>query len=474
MAHWKCVLVSNIIFVRPRDRTGFALGLDRNMSKHMDTSLIVGWLPVALSVAGLLALVGLAFLPARSSWWIRSASTLIGCAILVAAADLYVTKVWRPFPDTLPLEVLAWSWLAVAGTALSLAHLHWRRRAAALLTVPILLAGALALTGGAEQVNRYYGQYPTLGIALGVTTTPLTDLSTANRRERHFVRVPHADYLSDVWTPPPGLPPVGTVSKIHIPPTDSGFRARDGFLYLPPAYQANPRPKLPVLVLLAGQPGTPAAWLISGRVDIMMNGFARMHRGLAPVVLMVDDLGSTFANPLCINSRRGNAETYLAHDVPDWVRANLQTSMDRTRWAIGGLSEGGTCSLQLALRAPRVYGRFIDISGGREPIYGSRQITISRIFGGSKGAYAAVNPIDIMHRRTFPATAGCIIVGKNDPAYRSQQLEVLALGRAAGMDLTYIELPGGHTWHVWGPGLKQSLPWLAEMTRLVRPSVGQP
>ena len=67
---------------------------------------------------------------------------------------------------------------------------------------------------------------------------------------------------------------------------------------------------------------------------------------------MPDPLGSALANPLCLDSRLGNAQTYLARDVPAWVRAHLPVSTDPRNWAIAGLSEGGTCSWQLAVNAP--------------------------------------------------------------------------------------------------------------------------
>jgi S-formylglutathione hydrolase FrmB len=30
------------------------------------------------------------------------------------------------------------------------------------------------------------------------------------------------------------------------------------------------------------------------------------------------------------------------------------------------------------------------------------------------------------------------------------------------MKVTWMELPGGHSWQVWKPGLEKNLPWLAD------------
>jgi len=195
-----------------------------------------------------------------------------------------------------------------------------------------------------------------------------------------------------------------------------------------------------------------------------MDAFAAAHDGLAPVVVMVDQLGAPLANPLCMDSRLGKVATYLAVDVPAWVRATLQVDPDPSGWAIGGLSNGGTCSLQMAVTAPEVYPTFVDISGEAEPTLGDRAATVQAAFGGDEAAFAAVNPLDVLAQRRFPDTAGYLVAGDQDTVYGPQAQRVFDACRAAGMDVQLHVLPGGHTFGVWGPGLEQALPWLA--TRL--------
>ena len=132
------------------------------------------------------------------------------------------------------------------------------------------------------------------------------------------------------------MPKTGAVYQVSIPGVRSGFEARPGYIYLPPAYLATPRPQLPVLVLLGGQPGDPRTWVDSGQIQAMMDGFANLHHGLAPIVVMPDDLGSEFANPMCLNSRLGNVQTYLTVDVPNWITSHLQVRSPEQGWAIGG------------------------------------------------------------------------------------------------------------------------------------------
>ena len=48
--------------------------------------------------------------------------------------------------------------------------------------------------------------------------------------------------------------------------------------------------------------------------------------------------------------------------MPDWIKANLQVVQDTQKWSIGGLSNGGTCALVMAVNAPDVYRTFLAMS----------------------------------------------------------------------------------------------------------------
>jgi S-formylglutathione hydrolase FrmB len=296
-----------------------------------------------------------------------------------------------------------------------------------------------------------------------VVLAPWLDPKPVFTRTAHVTQVvaKPGQALESIWHPPRGMPKTGAVYQANIPGVRSGFAARPGYIYLPPAYLAKPRPQLPVLVLLGGQPGDSRAWVDSGGIQAMMDGFASRHHGLAPVVVMPDDLGSYFANPMCLNSRLGDVQTYLTVDVPNWITSHLQVRPPAQGWAISGFSEGGTCAIQLSTQAPRLYPVFVDISGQVEPTLGSRQLTISRAFGGDAAAFARVDPIDVLARTRFPRNAGVFVRGANDMVYAPQQRTMYLAARHAGMKVTFIDLPGGHDWRVWRGGLERNLPWLA-------------
>jgi S-formylglutathione hydrolase FrmB len=444
----------------------------------LDWSLITGPLPVILLIGALLALAWLVAgrnAPRRGSPQsgaeegnadgAASAAWLAICVPLIAAAaggviallTWLIDNVWRPFPDLLPTSILLWSWVALTGMVLAFARQAvlrtWPRRAAA------IAAGVLVLAAAANQVNGYFDAYPSLRVVLAPWLDP-KPLFTRTVNVTEIVAKP-GQTLQSIWHPPRRMPETGAVYQVNIPGIKSGFRARPGYIYLPPAYLAVPRPQLPVLVLLAGQPGGPRNWLDSGQLQATMDAFADRHDGLAPFVVMPDDLGSEFANPLCLNSRLGNVQTYLTVDVPNWITSHLQVRPPGRGWAIGGLSDGGTCAIQLAALAPGLYPVFVDISGQAEPTLGNRQLTISRTFGGDAAAFARVDPIVVLAHTRFPRSAGVFVGGANDPVYTPQQRKMYLAARRAGMQVTFMELPGGHSWRVWRAGLERNVAWLA-------------
>ena len=446
----------------------------------LDWPLVAGPLPVILLVCALLALAWLVAGRNASGYgslwrsmrggradgaasvrWLAICVPLIVMAAggVIALLTWLINNVWRPFSDLLPFTIVLWSWVALVGMMLAFARQPlvrtWPRRAAA------IAAGVLVLAAAANQVNGYFQAYPSLRVALAPWLDPKPELTRTVPVNETVARSGQA--VESIWHPPRGMPKTGAVYQVSIPGIRSGFAARPGYIYLPPAYLATPRPQLPVLVLLGGQPGDPRAWVDSGQIQAMMDGFANLHHGLAPVVVMPDDLGSEFANPMCLNSRLGNVQTYLTVDVPDWVTSHLQVRPPERGWAIGGFSEGGTCAIQLSTQAPRLYPFFVDISGQSGPTLGSRQRTISRAFRGDAAAFARVNPVVVLARTRFPHSAGVFVVGTSDRVYAPQQRAMYLAARRAGMSVTLMYLPGGHDWRVWGGGLQHNVAWLASV-----------
>ena len=240
---------------------------------------------------------------------------------------------------------------------------RWIMRVGSLL-LAVVTAGAI--------VNAHFDYFPTVAALLGRRAVDQISEGRFHQLELATGRPHRVDATAHTGRVAAGLPPDpvlknGVVISFRIPSTRSGFQARTSEVYLPPAWFRSPRPHLPVIELLAGSPGTPADWTRAGLADVTEDAWARFHDGVAPIIVMPDANGSFTGDTECVDGLRGNADTYLTDDVRAAVAARFDVSTDRRFWAIGGLSEGGTCALELALAHPNSFVAACDFSGDDYP-----------------------------------------------------------------------------------------------------------
>ncbi|HEY8590249.1 MAG TPA: alpha/beta hydrolase-fold protein, partial [Naasia sp.] len=368
----------------------------------LDTSLVDGWLPIlVLGIAFACAVVQVVRRPSRP--FLIALGVALGTALIVQTVLVLVVD-HLVVPFGIPLEFRNWCWVlaGLVGWALAgvgFVRTGWWRKTVALVAVPV---SALAVSLG---VNLTYGQYPTLRDALGLTSYP--ELPDALQRG--------SDLPLDEWDPPSGLAAQGSVYSVAIPGKLSGFPARDAAVYLPPAALADDPPRLPVLMAMAGQPGAPTDVFTSGQLAAIADSWAEQHDGVAPVIVVPDQLGTEHDNPMCVDGAFGDSRTYLERDVRDWVLGNLPVSEDRASWVVAGFSQGGTCALQLATGSPELFGAFVDIAGDEGPTLGTPDRTLREGFGGDAAAYAAARPTEYLAGETLHDTAALLVVGDLDP-----------------------------------------------------------
>ena len=304
----------------------------------------------------------------------------------------------------------------------------------------------------------HYGYYPTLATVLG-------RLATDEISRRQFVE-------EAVSAAPAPRPQRGRVIAVDIPATVSGFAHRPALVYLPPAWFEPRRPTLPVILMLPGTPGLTADWTRAGAADQTADAYADAHRGQAPILVFADPNGSDTGDTECVDSPLGRAETYLTVDVRRWVTNTYQISPDPDRWAVAGLSEGGTCAIELALRHPDLFHTFADFSGDLGPTLGTPASTISELFGGSRSVWQEHDPLTILSRRRFPQLSGWFEAGTGDPESLAAARRLEAAARAAGADTQLVVRDGIHNFTFWAAAFQDALPWLA--TRLGLPGPGGP
>lgn len=341
----------------------------------------------------------------------------------------------------------AWAAVAFAGIALAIATIV-RARAWRVVTACIAVPAFLLI--GAVGINQDFGEFATVRAALGISPY------------QSFTELPQANGGTAGWRAPVGLPGSGRVEQVDIPSTTSHFRHRDALVYLPPAALTAHPPALPVIEAFSGQPGQPADLFASGGLDRILDRFAADHHGLAPIVVVPDQLGSPESNPMCVDGPLGNAASYLTVDVPAWIQTHLPVATARTDWFIAGFSQGGTCSIQLGAAHPERFGGLLDISGEVVPTIGPA--TVAQGFGGSAAAYAAAAPSAILASKTpYGDTMAIFGYGSDDGRFGPGVRRVEAMAEAAGMRTSLLVSDGtAHDWHTVHTVFQRALPAIAE------------
>ena len=152
------------------------------------------------------------------------------------------------------------------------------------------------------------------------------------------------------WATAQNQPAGGTIGTVVIANPLSGFHSRPAGLYLPPAALVKNPPALSLVIMLMGQPGSPDPSFQKPILD----AFAPGHNGLAPIVLVADQLGDATIDPLCLDTpRHGKSETFLSGDVVARARANLHVLSDAAHWTIAGYSNVGSVHSHSGLSIPR-------------------------------------------------------------------------------------------------------------------------
>jgi len=262
----------------------------------------------------------------------------------------------------------------------------------------------------------------------------------------------------------------GVLAPLDIPGTHSGFKARQGTLYLPPAFFASPQPPLPVVVMVGGTPGGPGDWPRAGFAAQTADAYASQHGGFGPILAFVDHNGGPFTDTECVDGPVGHAETFLAEDVPHYLLDTLRVTPDHHRWAIAGFSEGGTCAFELALRHPDVYGAFVDIAGDWAPNLGSQADTLSRLYGGDRAAMAAHDPANLLTANRYHHLPGWFLAGASDRQHVALSERQVAAARAAGITATRTVIGGGHTWQLARAAFRLVLGDLVQQLTAATPS----
>jgi enterochelin esterase-like enzyme len=361
---------------------------------------------------------------------------------------------------------------AVALLALVAVAAWWLSRRLAHRTSRVLTAVVAVVVAGAsvaDSVNTHFDYLPLASNVVGISSWPTVPLSIASPAVLHEA-LAHHHYRVDLGARqvPPSIVhhdyDHGAVTTLPIPGRNSGYGDYNALVWLPPQYFAEPTHRFPVLYLLHGSPGVPQDWLRGGQAAT--TGLAAAQHGNPLIIVMPRVSHGWLDDSECVDGVEGKAQTYLVDDIVPTVDRTLRTYADRTHRAIGGMSAGGFCALNVGLRHRALFRAILDMSGDTHPTHSGGW---QALFG--KGAGAAYDEWTNDPRRYAPSLppgpplAVWMDVGRSDHAIEAEMRALVPVLEARGIPVRLGTRPGGHTFHVWAPALRDALAWLAPLVQ---------
>ena len=222
---------------------------------------------------------------------------------------------------------------------------------------------------------------------------------------------------------------------------------------------ANSARRYPVVFLLHGSPGHPFNFLHYGHFPERMEDAVRAGQ-MQPVIFVIPDgnyVGQKNGDSEWADSadRKDRFETWIVKELVPYMDTHYRTRAEAAGRFLGGVSEGGFGSVNLALRNPRVFGGAVGLSG----YYDMRHFGWGHfIFNDSDALMSLNSPLYYVPERTAS--------GRIPPEWKNLHLFLGAgaaenpyadhtrrLGdalRAAGVrDVTVDTAKGKHDWNLW-------------------------
>lgn len=283
----------------------------------------------------------------------------------------------------------------------------------------------LSLAGVLVLINNYVGYVPSLSALFQPPG------STASARVLHDAA--NADR--------------SRIVRLSIPAPADGVVSGTTFVYLPPGYDqpAQSGTRYPVVYLLHGYPGRAQDWFTAGRVKSTMDLLIRDHY-VGPMIVVSPTASTGYLHDdECLNAPGHFAlEDYLAFTVVGAIDHTFRTYADRSHRAIGGMSSGGFCALNIGLHHLH---RFSVVLAS-EPYGDPGRHPLARLLGRDWALWRANSPFFYIPLMRFGLPiASFLDSGGFDPATETQALRIARELAAAGQQASYRPAPQMH--HTW-------------------------
>lgn len=240
----------------------------------------------------------------------------------------------------------------------------------------------------------------------------------------------------------------GTVTRLYVASPALGGRRQPVDVYLPPGYAQHPARRYPVMYLLHGVPGRPAAFLQTVRLGVVEDELVALRRA-GPMILVMP-FGSTgsFTDKEWANGigRNDGWETFVARDVVRAVDARYRTIRSGRGRVLAGLSEGGYGAINIGIHHPGEFATIESWSGYQ------RADDIGAIFGHRRALLTANTPL-VTVARAAPVLrrqhAFFWFYSGSDDRFRAQNAMFAQKLAALRIPHRFFVVRGGHNWALW-------------------------
>ena len=240
----------------------------------------------------------------------------------------------------------------------------------------------------------------------------------------------------------------GRSQRFYVTSKALGGRRQPVDVYLPPGYTAHPLRRYPVLYLLHGVPGRPAAFLATVRMGVVEDELVARRQARAMILVMPFGSTGSFTDKEWANGIRPYEgwETFVARDVVRAVDGRYRTIAAADGRALAGLSEGGYGAFNIGIHHPREFSVLESWSG-----YESAD-PVRAVFADDAAALARNSPLLTLGPRVRTLRAQHVrfwfYTGSGDPLRRQNVRFAAELARDR-LPHTFYVVRGGHNWALW-------------------------
>ncbi|WP_344309194.1 alpha/beta hydrolase [Fodinicola feengrottensis] len=335
--------------------------------------------------------------------------------------------------------------------------------------IGLLLSQVLLVAFAAAWINRQEYFFTSWSDLLGLSSTSGPPGGTVASRGKPVPKPPNSQ-LSAPATFSAKIAKLGgagghsVVEDTYVSGSKSGITL-PMTTYVPAAYfdKANANKRFPVVQLFSGYPGSLQTWTVGMQLQSTLDTLINQHK-MQPVIAEVAlQYPSPPRDSECVNAAGGDqVDTFLTQDVPDYLKAALRTATDRTGWATMGVSTGGFCAANLALRHPTEYASVVSIGGYFDALIDD---TTGDLYGGSTELREANSPTHTVQLHNRPPMSFYLFAIEDDPSsYPSTKNFIAAVKPPDGLAVV-LQPTGGHNDGVWRSASIRAWQWLGSQLK---------